>query len=80
MGNSLFLSKGLTMFYNCERVIVEKENTMKKTKIHEVIAVQTEQDMIKMNERIGYYLSKRKRIDVKIKNGSVHITEQKRRA
>ena len=53
---------------------------MKKTKIHEVIAVQTEQDMIKMNERIGYYLSKRKKIDVKIKNGSVHITEQKRKA
>ena len=77
---SFFLSKGLTMFYNCERVIVEKEDTMKKTKIHEVIAVQTEQDMIKMNERIGYYLSKRKKIDVKIKNGSVHITEQKRRA
>jgi len=68
------------MFYNCERVIVEKEDTMKKTKIHEVIAVQTEQDRIKMNERIGYYLSKGKRIDVKISNGSVHITEQKRRA
>ena len=68
------------MFYNCERVIVEKEDTMKKTKIHEVIAVQTEQDRIKMNERIGYYLSKGKRIDVKISNGSVHITEQKRKA
>ena len=68
------------MFYNCERVIVEKEDTMKKTKIHEVIAVQTEQDRIKMNERIGYYLSKGKRIDVNIKNGSVHITEQKRKA
>jgi hypothetical protein len=68
------------MFYNCERVIVEKEDTMKKTKIHEVIAVQTEQDMIKMNERIGHYLGKGKKIDVKIKNGSVHITEQKRRA
>ena len=53
---------------------------MKRTKIHEVIAVQTEQDMIKMNERIGYYLSRRKRIDVKIKNGSVHITEQKGKA
>ena len=77
---SFFLSKGLTMFCNCERVIVEKENTMKRTKIHEVIAVQTEQDMIKMNERIGHYLSKGKRIDVKIKNGSVHITEQKRKA
>ena len=77
---SFFLSKGLTMFYNCERVIVEKEDTMKKTKIHEVIAVQTEQDMIKMNERIGYYLSKRKKRDVKIKNGSVHITEQKSKA
>ena len=77
---SFFLSKGLTMFYNCERVIVEKEDTMKKTKIHEVIAVQTEQDRIKMNERIGYYLSKGKRIDVKISNGSVHITEQKRKA
>jgi len=77
---SFFLSKGLTMFYNCERIIVEKENTMKRTKIHEVIAVQTEQDMIKMNERIGHYLSKGKRIDVKIKNGSVHITEQKRKA
>jgi len=70
----------LTLFYNCERIIVEKENTMKRTKIHEVIAVQTEQDMIKMNERIGYYLSRRKRIDVKIKNGSVHITEQKGKA
>ena len=68
------------MFYNCERVIVEKENTMKKTKIHEVIAVQTEQDMIKMNKKIGHYLSLGKRIDVKIKNGSVHITEQKRKA
>ena len=68
------------MFFNCERVIVEKENTMKKTKIHEVIAVQTEQDMIKMNKKIGHYLSLGKRIDVKIKNGSVHITEQKRKA
>ena len=68
------------MFCNCERVIVEKENTMKRTKIHEVIAVQTEQDMIKMNKKIGHYLSLRKRIDVKIKNGSVHITEQKRKA
>ena len=74
------MSKGLTMFYNCERVIVEKEDTMKKTKIHEVIAVQTEQDMIKMNKRIGYYLGKGKKIDVNIKNGSVHITEQKRKA
>mgnify|MGYP000285889614 CR=1 FL=1 len=53
---------------------------MKKTKIHEVIAVQTEQDMIKMNKKIGHYLSLGKRIDVKIKNGSVHITEQKRKA
>jgi len=80
LGYSFFLSKGLTMFCNCERVIVEKENTMKKTKIHEVIAVQTEQDMIKMNKKIGHYLSLGKRIDVKIKNGSVHITEQKRKA
>jgi len=80
LGYSFFLSKGLTMFYNCERIIVEKENTMKRTKIHEVIAVQTEQDMIKMNKKIGHYLSLGKRIDVKIKNGSVHITEQKRKA
>ena len=53
---------------------------MKKTKIHEVIAVQTKLDLIKMNARIGYYLGKGKRIDVNIKNGSVHITEQKRKA
>ena len=66
------------MFYNCERVIVEKEDTMKKTKIHEVIAVQTKLDLIKMNARIGYYLGKGKRIDVNIKNGSVHITEQEK--
>ena len=49
---------------------------MKKTKLHEVITVQNNIGLIKLNARIGYHLGTGKKIDVKIKNGSVHITEQ----
>ena len=50
---------------------------MKKTKLHEVITVQNNIGLIKLNARFGYHLGTGKKIDVKIKNGSVHITEQK---
>ena len=50
---------------------------MKKAKLHEVISVQTKKDLIKMNERIGYHLRAGKKVSVNIKNGYVHITEQK---
>jgi hypothetical protein len=50
---------------------------MKKTKLHEVITIQTQYDIAKMHERVGYHLGTGKKINVKIKNGSVHITEQK---
>ena len=50
---------------------------MKKTKLHEVITIDTKHDIAKMHERVGYHLGTGKKIDVKIKNGSVHITEQK---
>ena len=50
---------------------------MKKTKLHEVITINTKHDIAKMHERVGYHLGTGKKIDVKIKNGSVHITEQK---
>ena len=50
---------------------------MKKSKLHEVIPVQTKKDLIKMNERIGYHLRAGKKISVNIENGYVLITEQK---
>ena len=50
---------------------------MKKTKIHEVISIQTINDLPKLHERIGYYLSIGKKIDVKIKHGKAVIIEQK---
>ena len=50
---------------------------MKKTKLHEVITVQTNNDIIKLNARIGYHLGTGKKIDVKIKHGKAIITEQK---
>jgi hypothetical protein len=50
---------------------------MKKSKLHEVIPVQTKKDLIKMNERIGYHLRAGKKVSVNIENGYVHITEQK---
>ena len=49
---------------------------MKKTKIHEVITVQTNNDLIKLNSRIGYHLGIGKKIDVKIKHGKAIIIEQ----
>ena len=49
---------------------------MKKTKLHEVITIDTKHDITKMHERIGYHLGTGKKINVNIKNGSVHITEQ----
>ena len=49
---------------------------MKKTKLHEVITIDTQHDIAKMHERVGYHLGTGKKIDVNIKNGSVHITEQ----
>ena len=49
---------------------------MKKTKLHEVITIDTKHDIAKMHERIGYHLGTGKKINVNIKNGSVHITEQ----
>lgn len=49
---------------------------MKKSKLHEVIPVQTKKDLIKMNERIGYHLRAGKKIDVKIKHGKAVIIEQ----
>ena len=50
---------------------------MKKTKIHEVISIQTINDLPKLHERIGYHLSTGKKIDVKIKHGKAVIIEQK---
>ena len=50
---------------------------MKKTKLHEVISIQTINDLPKLHERIGYYLSIGKKIDVKIKHGKAVIIEQK---
>ena len=50
---------------------------MKKTKIHEVISIQTMNDLPKLHERIGYHLSTGKKIDVKIKHGKAVIVEQK---
>ena len=49
---------------------------MKKPKINEVITIDTIHDLKKMHKRIGYHLGTGKKIDVNIKNGSVHITEQ----
>ena len=50
---------------------------MKKSKLHEVIPVQTKKDLIKMNERIGYHLSTGNKISVNIDNGYALIIEQK---
>ena len=50
---------------------------MKKTKIHGVISIQTMDDLPKLHERIGYYLSTGKKIDVKVVQGKAIITEQK---
>ena len=50
---------------------------MKKTKLHEVITVQTKNDLIKLNSRIGYHLGTGKKIDVKVVQGKAIITEQK---
>ena len=46
---------------------------MKKTKLHEVISIQTINDLPKLHERIGYHLSTGKKIDVKIKHGKAVI-------
>ena len=53
------------------------ESKMKKTKLHEVITVQTNNDLIKLNARIGYHLGTGKKIDVKVVQGKAIITEQK---
>ena len=50
---------------------------MKKAKLHEVISIQTKNDIIKLNARIGYHLGTGKKIDVKIKHGKAVIIEQK---
>ena len=50
---------------------------MKKAKIHEVISIQTNNDLIKLNARIGYHLGTGKKIDVKVVQGKAIITEQK---
>ena len=50
---------------------------MKKTKLHEVITVQTKNDIIKLNARIGYHLGTGKKIDVKVVHGKAVIIEQK---
>jgi len=47
---------------------------MKKTKLHEVITVQTKNDLIKLNARIGYHLGTGKKIDVKVVQGKAIIT------
>ena len=54
-----------------------REKEMKKTKLHEVITVQTNNDIIKLNARIGYHLGTGKKIDVKVVQGKAIITEQK---
>ena len=56
-----------------------REKKMKKTKLHEVITVQTNNDLIKLNARIGYHLGTGKKIDVKVVQGKAIITEQKRK-
>ena len=48
---------------------------MKKAKLHEVITVQNNIGLIKLNARIGYHLGKK--IDVKVLQGKAIITEQK---
>ena len=50
---------------------------MKKSKLHEVITVQNNFDLIKLNSRIGYHLGTGKKIDVKVVQGKAIITEQK---
>jgi len=50
---------------------------MKKTKLHEVITVQNNIGLIKLNARIGYHLGTGKKIDVKVLQGKAIITEQK---
>ena len=50
---------------------------MKKAKLHEVISIQTINDLPKLHERIGYHLSTGKKIDVKVVQGKAIITEQK---
>ena len=40
---------------------------MKKTKLHEVITINTKHDIAKMHERIGYHLGTGKKINVNIK-------------
>ena len=49
---------------------------MKKTKLHEVITVQNNLDLLKFNSRIGYHLGTGKKIDVKVVQGKAIITEQ----
>ena len=51
---------------------------MKKPKVNEVITIDTIHDLKKMHKRIGYHLGTGKKINVNIKNGSVHITEQEK--
>jgi len=51
---------------------------MKKPKINEVITIDTIHDITTMHERVGYYLGLGKKINVNIKNGSIHITEQEK--
>jgi len=54
-----------------------KENgKMKKAKLHEVITVQNNLDLIELNSRIGYHLGTGKKIDVKVVQGKAIITEQ----
>ena len=50
---------------------------MKKTKLHEVITIDTKHDIAKMHERVGYHLGTGKKIDVKVLQGKAIITEQK---
>ena len=64
---------GLLLWLGCFN---KGRKRMKKTKLHEVITIDTKHDIAKMHERVGYHLGTGKKIDVKIKNGSVHITEQ----
>ena len=54
-----------------------REKIMKKTKLHEVITVQNNIGLIKLNARIGYHLGTGKKIDVKVLQGKAIITEQK---
>tara|TARA_R110002012_G_C11338450_1_gene577978 strand:- start:281 stop:451 length:171 start_codon:yes stop_codon:yes gene_type:complete len=50
---------------------------MKKAKLHEVISIQTKNDIIKLNARIGYHLGTGKKINVKVLHGKAVIIEQK---